>query len=450
MSLFDFSILAQANAAVENATIGQMLSGLVVLFVMAASLAMIIVWVVRLGQSGHALPEAKRGVLRVPMPLTVLAIALSLLMFLLMLLVSIEDQIIPPPVAAAPAAATAENGGKSDLNSGQDTAAPDPAAAATPADAAEPSATTVELTPPGVPEKENEKPAADSAKTAKMTPGQMQTALVRTVMMDLILFVSFGVVVLLAGRHGRVHLTDTMAPGFIAAARDSGNAPGVPSNSLWPDLDDASAIPQLPGYAVLGERSIPAPLSAAVEPGDSFYAPSRDASFNPITDSGREPNSEADEPFSFLAELRWAGEVFLAAYLPTTFLRLLVVLLTVGLSGEEPAQHPFLEMMDAGVGTAVLALIVLTAVLCAPVVEELQFRVVILGGIAQVGRPVLALSISSILFAFAHGFPDSLALLPLAFALGYAYLRRRSYVTVMLVHFLFNGFNMALALLALL
>ena len=53
------------------------------------------------------------------------------------------------------------------------------------------------------------------------------------------------------------------------------------------------------------------------------------------------------------------------------------------------------------------------------------------------------------LFAFAHGFPDALALLPLAAALGYAYLRRRSYVTVVLVHFFFNSFNMAIALIAL-
>jgi membrane protease YdiL (CAAX protease family) len=53
--------------------------------------------------------------------------------------------------------------------------------------------------------------------------------------------------------------------------------------------------------------------------------------------------------------------------------------------------------------------------------------------------------VSSVLFAFAHGFPDSLALLPLAFALGYTYLRRRSYITVMMVHFLFNAFNMVLA-----
>ena len=126
-------------------------------------------------------------------------------------------------------------------------------------------------------------------------------------------------------------------------------------------------------------------------------------------------------------------------------LRVLVVALTAGLTGEVPDQHPFLEMMESDVGIAVLGLIALTAVVLAPIVEELQFRVVILGGIAQLGRPWLALGVSSILFAFAHGFPDSLALLPLAFALGYAYLRRRSYITVMLVHFLFNAFNMVLA-----
>ena len=155
-----------------------------------------------------------------------------------------------------------------------------------------------------------------------------------------------------------------------------------------------------------------------------------------------------DEPFSFLTELRYAGETFLAAYVPTTFLRVLVVLITMSIFGEEPGQHPFLDMLDSGVGFSIMALIVLTVVFMAPVVEELQFRVVMLGGLAQLGHPMLALGLSSFLFAFAHGFPDSLTLLPLAVALGYTYLRRRSYVTVMLVHFLFNGSNMVIALVA--
>ncbi len=61
----------------------------------------------------------------------------------------------------------------------------------------------------------------------------------------------------------------------------------------------------------------------------------------------------------------------------------------------------------------------------------------------------MALVLSSILFGLVHGLPDGLALLPLAFALGYTYLRRRSYITVMLVHFFFNAFNMLVALLML-
>ena len=117
--------------------------------------------------------------------------------------------------------------------------------------------------------------------------------------------------------------------------------------------------------------------------------------------------------------------------------------------GEPPDSHPFLEMLAAGVSVPMILMILIMAVFVAPIVEELQFRVVILGGIAQLGKPVLALIASSILFSFAHSFPDSIALIPLALALGYAYLRRRSYVTVMLVHFLFNGFNMILALVAL-
>jgi membrane protease YdiL (CAAX protease family) len=81
----------------------------------------------------------------------------------------------------------------------------------------------------------------------------------------------------------------------------------------------------------------------------------------------------------------------------------------------------------------------------APLVEELLYRVTILGGMMQQGWLVPGWIVSSLLFGFAHGFPDSIALLPLAFAIGYVYLRRRSYRTVMLVHLLFNGFNMVIA-----
>ena len=92
-----------------------------------------------------------------------------------------------------------------------------------------------------------------------------------------------------------------------------------------------------------------------------------------------------------------------------------------------------------------MALIAVMAVVVAPLVEELLYRVTVLGGLWQQNNLMIAWIVSSVLFSFAHGFPDSIALLPLAFAIGYTYIQRRSYRTVVMVHFLFNAFNMAIA-----
>jgi len=284
-----------------------------------------------------------------------------------------------------------------------------------------------------------------------MSPEEMQNALIQTVVMDAFLFLVFGVVVFVSLQQGRVRLTEssTLAPVMQAQAYQTQM---YSSSNFWPDLDDPSAAPVLPGLSLPVERSASLPAvdtsAGPSEKADSPWAAPQAESRSVAAAEGMavgEPATEADEPFSFLTELRYAAEVFLAAYVPTAMLRVLIVILTEGLTGEVPDQHPFLEMMESDVGVAVLSLIVLTAVILAPIVEELQFRVVILGGFAQLGRSRLALGVSSVLFAFAHGFPDSLALLPLAFALGYTYLRRRSYITVMMVHFLFNAFNMVLA-----
>lgn len=152
------------------------------------------------------------------------------------------------------------------------------------------------------------------------------------------------------------------------------------------------------------------------------------------------------EPWVLGREFRYATEAVLAAWLPTALLRLLTVLVS-----QDEAQHPFLEMISNGVSTQVLLLIAGTAVCLAPLMEELLYRVVILGGILFRGNAmstwtsVLAVGVSSVLFSLAHGFPDSLALLPLAVMIGWTYHQRRSYRTVVLIHFLFNGFNILIA-----
>ena len=286
------------------------------------------------------------------------------------------------------------------------------------------------------------------AATSGMTPEDMKRALVQTVIMNVIFFIVLGSVVFLASSQGRVALAAAVDRSTSAAVHTVRHAGAYVSSSLWPDLDEDPVIP--PPENRVAASVVESNLLEPREAFDSPFAPPAESSMVASAESVFHIQPAFEEPFSWATEWRFAGEVFLAAYVPTAFLRIMIVLLTVGILGQEPEQHPFLEMMDSGVGLALLVLIVLTAVFMAPLVEELQFRVVMLGGIAQLGHPMLGLMVSSLLFAFAHGFPDSLALVPLAFALGYSYLRRRSYITVMMVHFLFNGFNMVLALMAML
>ena len=379
-------------------------------------------------------------------------------MFLLMTMVSLQEKpgakAASKPVANPVAASSAETSSSTAETSptAEESTAPEVTATeTTSAETTSAETTSSEANPPS--EESDKKKSAAS----QMSPEDMQSALIQTVFMDVFLFLIFGVVVFVSRLHGRARLSESAALLPSPQTQAYQTVMYSPAN-FWPDLDDASAAP-MPGYPLPVERavtpsgasSVPSHSEASESPWAAPQAESSISSAAEMISTGEIPgetSGEVDEPFSFLTELRYAAEVFLAAYVPTAMLRVLVVALTAGLTGEVPDQHPFLEMMESDVGIAVLGLIALTAVVLAPIVEELQFRVVILGGIAQLGRPWLALVVSSVLFAFAHGFPDSLALLPLAFALGYAYLRRRSYITVMLVHFLFNAFNMVLAFLS--
>ena len=176
-------------------------------------------------------------------------------------------------------------------------------------------------------------------------------------------------------------------------------------------------------------------------PSENLYEAPRE-SFAPVA---KLTPSRVEDPWQLGTELRIATQACVAAWFPTTGLRVLVMILA-----SNQSQHPFLEMMQNGVPITILGLIALTAVVLAPVMEELLYRVIILGG--MINRPdtsgtsiIFAISVSSILFAFAHGFPDSIALLPLAAVIGWTYHQRRSYRTVVLIHFLFNGFNILLA-----
>jgi membrane protease YdiL (CAAX protease family) len=119
----------------------------------------------------------------------------------------------------------------------------------------------------------------------------------------------------------------------------------------------------------------------------------------------------------------------------------------IGLRGSEP-EHELLRMLvNDGSGLSWFW-ISLTAVVAAPVAEELLFRVLLQGVLTEILPGAAAVAISSLVFCVVHKFPDSLALLPLAVMLGFIYLQRRSYLTVVLIHALFNAVNLLLTALA--
>ena len=133
---------------------------------------------------------------------------------------------------------------------------------------------------------------------------------------------------------------------------------------------------------------------------------------------------------------------YLASLAPVFF----IVFLTASLRTPD-RQHPFLQLLETNPSQEIIALLMISAVVVAPIKEELLFRVMLQDGLARKIGSVPAIAIVSVLFSAVHGFPDSLALVPLAVILGYVYDRRQSVLSVVLIHALFNLTNILIMLL---
>ncbi len=142
------------------------------------------------------------------------------------------------------------------------------------------------------------------------------------------------------------------------------------------------------------------------------------------------------------ADLRDGGIGYLAAFLPV----LLVLLATKHLRSE-PTIHPFLKVLQKYPQTSTVLWMILVAVVIAPVLEELLFRVVLQGTLTKRIGPQWTIPLVAVAFCAVHGWPDSLALIPLALVLGYVYHRRHSYLAVVVLHAIFNATNLVFALL---
>jgi len=388
-NVFQVMLAVQAAPEIEM-TPARTIAGLLLFLTIAASFGTGVSWLLRLYHGQHPLPLARRLPLQTPRMAAVWTAVLTLPMAILALMVSIEQLTAAPDAAAdAPAESATVDGAAPAAEGSAVSQSADTAAADT--GAATDTAAAADTT----------------AATPKPAPAEQQRRQVQMVLQG-ILFNAVLVLVLglFVWRQTSRKLLNLAFNDAMAALRAA--PAGVHELSGWGDLQ------------------------FGVEP----------------TASAADIAS-TDEPLHVPTEIRCALQVFLAVVLPSMLLRFLLVLIITGLTGAAPDRNPLLEILDSDTGPLLLLLIVFTAVVVAPIAEELQFRVVLLGGLQQARMPTLAILLSSSLFTLAHGFPDCIALIPLTAGLCYTWQRRGSYLTCVLVHFLFNLFNILLAVLVL-
>ena len=145
----------------------------------------------------------------------------------------------------------------------------------------------------------------------------------------------------------------------------------------------------------------------------------------------------------FASQVRDGCDGFFLAFLPTGIL----MIATAAIRTTEN-QNPLLTLLSGADNIGTILGIFFSAVVFAPLYEELAFRVILQGWLTTFLKPIAAISIVAVVFAAVHGLTDGLALLPLAGLLGYVYYRRHSYVAVLVIHGLFNATMLALALLS--
>jgi membrane protease YdiL (CAAX protease family) len=117
-----------------------------------------------------------------------------------------------------------------------------------------------------------------------------------------------------------------------------------------------------------------------------------------------------------------------------------------------PYEHPIVDLLRAQRDSAALAIVALSAVVVAPLAEELFFRRVLQGWLekrlpqADGGQ---AVGLAAVAFALAHAGQGLafLPLFPLALVLGHLVRRTGSIVPAVLLHGLFNAVSLALLLL---
>lgn len=134
-------------------------------------------------------------------------------------------------------------------------------------------------------------------------------------------------------------------------------------------------------------------------------------------------------------------EAALASILPV-----LAMLLVTSPFRSQEETHEFLRLLQEDASLKAVSAVLLAAVVLAPLLEELLFRVILLEWLKTRMTAVESIVVSSTAFAVVHGPLDSVALLPLAILLGSLYDARRSFWSVFVAHACFNLWNIVLTM----
>jgi hypothetical protein len=137
----------------------------------------------------------------------------------------------------------------------------------------------------------------------------------------------------------------------------------------------------------------------------------------------------------------WAGIWGFIACLAPVFLAALAVQ-----NWREDHPHELLRFLKTRPDLEAVAWAGLSAVILAPLSEEMIFRVVLQGTLENYMRAEWAIVIVALAFATMHQGVDRIPIFPLALIMGYVYHRRRSLLAAAVFHALFNGSNLLMAL----
>ena len=110
--------------------------------------------------------------------------------------------------------------------------------------------------------------------------------------------------------------------------------------------------------------------------------------------------------------------------------------------GEE-GQHPFLTMLAGEPSRLLPVLIAASVVLCAPLAEELLFRVVLQGFLRSLATPAVAVLGQAAAFAAVHGVQDWVPLFLFGLVLGVTRERTHRLWPVVVAHAAFNAVNLS-------